>query len=701
MKQLLLLYCFIISAYLTVQSQVPQSERDALIAFFNATNGSTNWNDNTNWASSAPVSSWYGITTSFINDVEHISEIDLNTNSVLGIIPNEITNLTYLNYLDLRNNILYDEIPENFGDLQNLTWIDLRFNSLTGNIPTSITTISNLSVFIVSGNSLSGDIPNFTSQILNQLSFVWIENNAFQFGDFEDEFVAYNTNLGTGFSYTPQNLIGERVYEAAAVGDNISFTASNVSGTQNSYTWYRINADGSEGGFIGNGENINITINTADDYKWFYFYEVTNNIVSGLTLRSDFYTIGDLPSNHPDYDALIAIFNAFDGANWNTPWEINKPINNWSNSLGFDPITNRLNSLELSSNGIAITGTIPMEIGNLIELETLIILGNDISGEIPAELWTLTKLKMLILGGQQSKQLLLSGGIPVEIANLQDLEWLNLTGIPLTQPLQPELFLLPKLARLRIVECGLTGTLPKELALIDNVLASGNEFEGAIPQEFINSIGNSNLQIQNNFFNFSDLEPLVMSNSYTTLGYSPQRTKDIAQNLEYAPGADIILNIDDTSLNKAITSKGSGDEYQWYKDNVAINGANAISYTILNAQEADSGVYYCEINNNLLPNLTINRANITILIDAALSTEELVNNDLKIYPNPTKKLIHIKLSQFNKSEASLYDVSGRLVLKQKLESEISKMDINKLESGMYLLQIETENKSITKRIIKE
>ena len=38
------------------------SDRDALVALYNATNG-PNWTNNTNWLSNAPIGQWYGVTT--------------------------------------------------------------------------------------------------------------------------------------------------------------------------------------------------------------------------------------------------------------------------------------------------------------------------------------------------------------------------------------------------------------------------------------------------------------------------------------------------------------------------------------------------------------------------------------------------------------------------------------------------------------
>lgn len=708
-----------------------------LVALYNALNGQ-NWFDNTNWLDTTkPLSSWFGITetngrvTGISLDSNNLSGtipesfgnlINLETfsiriNGVYGSLPESIVNLTKIQYFDINSNNIVGIIAPWIGIYTDLWYYDIGWNFITGNIPEDLTTLDNLQyaylhnnnltgslpssniplnllAFDASNNNLTGTVPNFS--FIPTLTFLNISGNEFEFADLETNYSDIDNSLGANFVYSPQRLVDNPINEVLLLGESRTLM-TNVSGSQNSYTWSRINADGSEGGVIGNNQTVDITINTIDDYKWYYFYEATSALVPDLTLRSNFFKFSESPTTHPDYDALIAIYNALNGIDW----DITKPIHNWSSNfdIGFDPVTDRVTSLGITGN-TPITGTIPPEIGDLTELTYLDFFLEDLSGEIPIEIWGLTKLKTLFLGAQSSKQLLLTNGIPPEIANLQDLEWLNLTQIPLTQPLQPELFNLPNLIRLRIVECGLTGSLPKELAQISDVLAGGNEFEGAIPQEFLDAIGNTNLNIVDNYFNFANLEPLVQANNYQSLYYSPQRTKDIAQNLDFAPGSNIVLNIDDTSLGKTTSSKGIGDEYQWYKNDIAINGANAISYTINNAQESDSGVYYCIITNPLLVDLIVQRANIILNIDTALSIDEPISKSIKIYPNPTKNILNIKLINTNKANANLYDLNGRLILKHRLQSKESIIDIENLNNGIYLIKIETENKSVTQRIVK-
>ena len=71
-------------------------------------------------------------------------------------------------------------------------------------------------------------------------------------------------------------------------------------------------------------------------------------------------------------------------------------------------------TLNLYANGL--TGVIPPEIGNLVNLEGLYLASNQLSGEIPSEIGNLVNLNDLYLSYNQ-----LSGEIPSEIGNLVNL----------------------------------------------------------------------------------------------------------------------------------------------------------------------------------------------------------------------------------------------------------------------------------------
>ena len=132
--------------------------------------------------------------------------------------------------------------------------------------------------------------------------------------------------------------------------------------------------------------------------------------------------------------ALIALYTNTDGDNWtdHSGWKT-PPLaedgfsmpgteSTWYGvSCGIAAVT----SLYLWNNQLS--GTIPAELGNLNNLRLLYLYGNELSGTIPSSLGNLTNLTYLYLYGNE-----LSGTIPAELGNLANLTGLHLGSNQLT-----------------------------------------------------------------------------------------------------------------------------------------------------------------------------------------------------------------------------------------------------------------------------
>lgn len=81
-----------------------------------------------------------------------------------------------------------------------------------------------------------------------------------------------------------------------------------------------------------------------------------------------------------------------------------------------------------------------------------------------------------------------------------------------------------------------------------------------------------------------------------------------------------------------------------------------------------------------------------------LNTEEFVQNQLNIYPNPGKEYINIQSLQ-SISTFSLYDIQGK---KLDINFDGYKVDISNLSSGVYFLKVYFENNTeVIKKIVKQ
>lgn len=178
-----------IAAHAAGQGSVA-SDREALVALYNATGGS-NWTDNTNWLSSAPLGEWYGVETdgdgrvtgldfarwdealqevfgngltgtlpSALGDLAHLRRLNIQTDPLTGPIPAELGKLAVLEFLDLTANGLTGSIPPELGALANLDRLDLRNNALSGSIPPELGDLANLEWLHLQNNLFTGEIPS-------------------------------------------------------------------------------------------------------------------------------------------------------------------------------------------------------------------------------------------------------------------------------------------------------------------------------------------------------------------------------------------------------------------------------------------------------------------------------------------------------------------------------------------------------------
>lgn len=352
------------AVFAITQPGIPQTERDALIALYNSTNGDA-WTGNTNWRKPGDATqfndpgtehTWFGVTCNA--EKTHVVQIDISFNNLVGSIPDmsaltELTSLklnldgytvsssagwlgslTKLTYLDVSTCNFNGTLPDLSG-LTQLVHLNLGSNYFTGAIPSWLTGMTNLTYLSVWGNQLTGTLPPELANLTN----------------------LQNLSLGAN-QFTGTIPVEFGTFPAL---ENLSINGAQLTGT--------IPA---ELGNISTLKYLNLESNN-----------LTGSIPLALTSLTNLETLklgdNDLTGSIPPQIGNLTL----------------------------------LTSLDMPRNRL--DGPIPAELGNLTKLSLLHLERNRLTGAIPAELGNLTKLRMFDLSGNR-----LRGEIPSTLTALTD-----------------------------------------------------------------------------------------------------------------------------------------------------------------------------------------------------------------------------------------------------------------------------------------
>ena len=174
------------------------------------------------------------------------------------------------------------------------------------------------------------------------------------------------------------------------------------------------------------------------------------------------------PEFEAERAALMAIFNALDGPNWESHeyWGTEAPVTWWPNILCDE--NGHVVSLNLNDPGIK--GSLPPEIGNLPYLTDLNMGGPYVdchfTGSLPEEIGNLTNLKRL-----QMDNCPFEGRLPESLGNLSNLEWLYIARCEKLAPgpIPSWIGNLTKLKLIQIYGHNFTGQLPESIGNLTNL----------------------------------------------------------------------------------------------------------------------------------------------------------------------------------------------------------------------------------------
>jgi Leucine-rich repeat (LRR) protein len=534
-----------------------------------------------------------------LGNLNNLERLDLSNNQLTGSIPTELGNLNNLERLDLSNNQLTGSIPTELGNLNNLERLDLSNNQLTGSIPTNLkVSYLNLSNNQLTGlipinlsashleldsNQLCGKIPtglknmiayeynrfiNNSNTYNNEINIhVSLNNNHLDQLDLE---TIYQLDQGlildpmTAYTQTPCPITilhflpatysvtengGQITITAARVGVNDGTISANYATTDDIATAGNdyVQTTGTLTWADGDSADKTFTITIIDDDQFEIPETFTITLIDPISGENldiatviinendpfDCAIVTEIPTT--ECEALVALYNNTDGANWrrNEGWDITNMPCSWD---GVECQDGHVSQISLSNNQL--TGSIPTELGNLSNLTFLDLSSNQITGSIPKELDNLNNLQKLDLSENQ-----LTSSIPRELGNLNKLETLWLNNNQLTGSISSQLGNLSNLSTLNLSSNQLTGSIPSQLGNLSRLSTlnlSSNQLTGSIPSQLGNLSNLSTLNLSSNQLtgsipsqlgNLTNLTGLFLSNNQLS-GEIPAELGNLS-NLDY------------------------------------------------------------------------------------------------------------------------------------------------------------------------
>ncbi len=466
------LWIFLIAA--PAAAVISSSERDALIAFYNGTNG-PNWFGRDNWLGAPGTEcTWFGVTC----DAQRtfVTQLLLDNNNLAGPFPTSLANLTRLESLRLPRNRLSGAIPAVLGTLSNMRDLNLEVNDLSGTIPPELGGLTRLERLFLGYNDIAGTLPTELTRLtaLQSLSLA----RTLLTGPIPDS-VGNLVNLTsldldqTSFSGAiPTSVLNLEKLESLAIGGADGNAVFERIAELPNLTTLRLSGTQLRGRIPPAIEQLQRLTSLHLENN-----ELDGSIPPGLgnlrALRSLDLSrnalTGDIPESLGQLTELGFLALSFNPLNAG-------PIPSWVGNL---------RNLEwLILGGTNRTGAIPREIGNLTQLRFLLLFPNRLSGALPIEITGLSGLTWLVLGYNE-----LSGSIPGELSRLSNLEILHLPFNQFSGSIPPQLGQLTRLHTLSLDSNLLTGAIPREIGQIPSLTSlslSANALRGEVPSEITN-----------------------------------------------------------------------------------------------------------------------------------------------------------------------------------------------------------------------
>ncbi|CAL9038052.1 unnamed protein product, partial [Musa banksii] len=407
--------------------------------------------------------------------------LKLGKNQLTGTIPSAIGNLSSLTTLNLGTNSLGGPIPGDLGRLHALKVLQIAINDLAGQVPPTLYNLSSLVFLDFASNDLFGEIPGDVGYRLpNLVDFHFCFNRftglippslhnvtSIQSLRFSHNFLhgPIPPGLGNLRNLVMYNIGFNQIVSSGA--DGLEFITSLTNSTRLEHL--AIDENLLEGVIPESVGNLSGRL-----YK---FYLGANKI------------FGSIPASIGQLSSLALLNMSHNSISGGIPPEVGqlrqlKMLGLADNRLSGEipaAIGNLTMLTVLQLCGNQLEGSIPSTLGQLQQLQSVDASSNKFEGSIPRELFTLSTLTSLLNLSKNS----LSGPLPEEISDLVNVVAIDLSGNMLSGNITPSIGNCRSLQILSMSNNSFSGPIPDaigDLKGLRSIDLSLNQLSGPIPE---------------------------------------------------------------------------------------------------------------------------------------------------------------------------------------------------------------------------
>ncbi|KAL7219693.1 hypothetical protein ACSBR2_012704 [Camellia fascicularis] len=471
-----------------------------------------------------------------LQKLKHLKYLDLSENDFTNIpFPPVIASMTQLQYINLSNAGFVGTIPHQLGNLsslrslslqsimnvENLQWLSglsrLEHLDLSGvnlvKVPNWLLVINNLP-FLVELRLVGCELDHFPPFLsaINFTSLAVLDLSANQFGSLIPGWIF---NLGSLvylrlsschlIGPIPQgswNLTSLETLDVSYSQNLNSSLPNSLFSTTNSLVYLSLTNCGFQGPFptivpnMTNLSYLDLSYNSLNSTipSWLYSFSRLEVLNLGSNRLE-----GRLPNSIGNLAYLSSLDLSYNLLEGRLPNSIGNLASLYSLDLSYNGLEGRLpNSignlasleiLQLSYNGLE--ESLPGSLGNLCNLRHIGLSHNKFSGELctsSSKCIAIHALEDMLLDGNK-----LSGHIPDQIGQFQNLTFILLSGNLLSGPIPETLGRLTSLRTLSLEDNKLNGTLPQSLGQLSKLLelhVSNNLLEGTVSEVHFTNLAN-------------------------------------------------------------------------------------------------------------------------------------------------------------------------------------------------------------------